>query len=706
MAPQRDGYSPTAVRRRRFVAAITIAIAALCLAAIPAATARMGRAPAAYAAAAAPSEVQGKGSALHAPKPQKAEDGAAHSEVAPKPAKHPKHPDEAVSAPARVTGTGAGSSQAPAGAQRGAGQHHQQGTGAGGAQRRHASERAGGGAQSGAPTHREGGRGASAQAKSGKAKGSAEPPLESERRRLREHAGKTQPTHLVRSKARQVEASHSSTVAGEGTKAGGEKPTSLATASAVSPAAAAAAPAAGQAQTGTVSPAVVSNRAQPAGHRKLSGPAHRHGAARGARGVLSAAAAGTPALDIGTSARPGPTGGAPPRSRRHGSGGGSSSPLARTITKIVGVVPTPIRILIAMLLALALAFGIRSRLTARRARRLERQRGQLLEDVGLLQAALLPVAPARLGPVGTTAAYRPADGPGAGGDFYDVFALADGQLGVIVGDISGHGRQALPQTALVRFTLRAYLEAGLSPRGALQTAGEVLERQLGSSFATVIVATYNPRERLLVYAGAGHPPPIVLGAGAAGTPLEAVTVSSAPPLGTGMRTGTRQTIVSVPGRAQICFHTDGLTEARVGTELFGPRRLADALAEIGDDGDATQLLDRVAEQADRRPDDMAACVLRVEGGPTPPRVLFEEIELDRESAASARTERFLRTCGVAPGEAAALMRAAAAAASDTGHVVLELRRVDGGARVTFQNDNLAYLQTRHAARQADRMVTL
>ena len=150
-----------------------------------------------------------------------------------------------------------------------------------------------------------------------------------------------------------------------------------------------------------------------------------------------------------------------------------------TITKIVDVVPTAVRELIAALLALALALAARSRVAALRARRLERQRAQLLEDVGLLQAALLPIPPARLGPVGTSAAYEPAAGPGAGGDFYDVFALDDGQLAIIVGDVSGHGRQALPHTALVRFTLRAYLEAGLSPRDAVQTAGAVLERQLG-----------------------------------------------------------------------------------------------------------------------------------------------------------------------------------------------------------------------------------
>ena len=152
-----------------------------------------------------------------------------------------------------------------------------------------------------------------------------------------------------------------------------------------------------------------------------------------------------------------------------------------------------------------------------------------------------------------------------------MFALEDGQVGVIVGDVSGHGRDALPHTALMRFTLRAYLEAGLSPRTAIKTAGTVLERQLGGSFATVVAATYNPRERQLVYAGAGHPPPIVLGSGSHS--FSPITVSSSPPIGAGRRTGARQTVVSVPGRGTVCFYTDGVTEARVGADLFGPERL-------------------------------------------------------------------------------------------------------------------------------------
>ena len=364
------------------------------------------------------------------------------------------------------------------------------------------------------------------------------------------------------------------------------------------------------------------------------------------------------------------------------------------------VVPVPVRVLIALLIALAGVLGVRSRLAAASATRLERQREQLLEDVGLLQTALLPVLPVRLGPVLTSAAYRPAAGPGAGGDFYDVFALEDGRIGVIVGDVSGHGREALPHTALVRFTLRAYLEAGLSPRGAVQTAGDVLERQLGESFATVVVATYQPRERTLTYSCAGHPPPVVLGPAADASPTATVTACSAPPLGVGRRTGTRQTILSLPGRARLCFHTDGVTEARISGELFGQQRLHETLAALEPAATAATLLDQVAEQTDRRPDDMAACMLSVDGAARAPRVLVEELELDREEATSDRTESFLTACGVRRDEIAEIVRETREAAGRAGSVILRLGLDRDTPEVTLQSDNLTYLPARRASRQA------
>jgi hypothetical protein len=464
-------------------------------------------------------------------------------------------------------------------------------------------------------------------------------------------------------------------------------------------------PSATVATTTATVPSQVVGVSQPAGTGRSAHPARgtRHGNSRTARRVTHAAfSRGVSSPVAGIAA----TGVRAARARRARKAAhrlpthGRSSPIVTTITRIVGVVPTLVWSLIGVLLALALALAARSRISSLRARRLEHQRGELLEDVGMLQAALLPIPPARLGPVGTSVAYRPADGPGAGGDFYDVFALQEGQLGVIVGDVSGHGRQALPYTALVRFTLRAYLEAGLSPRVAVQTAGAVLGRQLGGSLATVVAATYQPRERVLIYACAGHPPPLVLGSES----ISPITVCSSPPIGAGMRTGTRQTVVSMPGHSQVCFHTDGVTEARVEGELFGAQRLACALGELGPGATAAVLLDQVAEETDARPDDMAACLLDVEGGTAAPVILAEELELDHDGSASDRTEQFLLACGVERLQVAEIMRSARAAAGRAGTVMVELRFVDGLPEVTLQRANVAVLHT-HASRRADLMVS-
>jgi hypothetical protein len=445
----------------------------------------------------------------------------------------------------------------------------------------------------------------------------------------------------------------------------------------------------GEALVASALPAVKAPRSATAAHAKPRGHRTKHAGA----GVV--AAAGSLATAAALPAASAASGATPPSSAPHATAKHklrSTQPaLVKTITKIVNVVPAPMRLLIGALIALALALGLRSLLTSIRTRRLVRQRGELLEDVGLLQAALLPAPPSRLGPVGTSVAYRPADGPGAGGDFYDAFALADGRLAVIVGDVSGHGREALPHTALVRFTVRAYMEAGQSPAAALRTAGVVLERQLGGSFATVIAAIYHPRERTLTYASAGHPPPVVLGEPSTdGTFERAATVTScsAPPIGADSRTGTRETVVSVPGAARLCFYTDGVTEARVGGELFGSERLTRTLAALARGVGAASLLDDVAAQSDARPDDMAACLLEVHGGSGAPAVVSERVELDEESLRRGRLASFLSDSGVEQAQATRVIDAAAAALARAGAAVLELRFEDGTPIASLRPDNV------------------
>jgi serine phosphatase RsbU (regulator of sigma subunit) len=297
---------------------------------------------------------------------------------------------------------------------------------------------------------------------------------------------------------------------------------------------------------------------------------------------------------------------------------------------------------LAVLVLLVLALGVNGILAAARTRRLERQRERLMEDIGLLQAALLPAVPSRIGALLTTVAYRPADGPAAGGDFYDAFALPDGRVGLLLGDVSGHGRQALAKTTLVRFTVRAHLEAGLCPREALAIAGRSLDGRLSNDFATVIAAIHDPAKDTLTYASAGHPPPIVVGA----SHHQPVTVSSAPPIGAGFPTGQRQTVLPMPEGTSVMIYSDGLLEARVDGVALGPERLAAWLRELGPDATAKAVLDRVVAHADRVPDDLAAVLVHASPGATAPAARIEQLKLDVLDMDGPDLEGFLRAAGV------------------------------------------------------------
>ena len=534
------------------------------------------------------------------------------------------------------------------------------------------------------------GAGQSANQGSGRSKARRERERE-QRRRQREVRGEKEPRHESR-REREANEARLAAGGGEGSSEGIAPATGLG-----APAAAVAAAPASTAGTGTA----VSASKQPARTQaRVAGP-RRHVRARSRAGKLLGGPASTPApvlapvTSAATRAGGRARGGAPSRPAGHAKT--TASPIVTTVTRIIGVVPLSAWIAMAGLAALALLLALSSRLAERRARWLARQRTELLEDVGLLQAALLPELPERLGPVGTTAAYRPASGPGAGGDFYDVFALEDGRLAVIVGDVSGHGRGALPHTTLVRFTLRAYLEAGLSPREALRSAAPVLERQLGGSFATVVLAFFDPRARELTYACAGHPHPLVTGL----DEDAAVIACSAPPIGAGRRTGTRQTVVSVPGAARACFYTDGVIEARISGELFGTPRLAQVLRELPAKADAETLLERVSELTEQRPDDMAACLLEVRGGEQAASIEREELELDGRDLEGQRPRRFLAAAGVSDAEAESVLERAQALVAEHGSALLEVRPVAGGASATVFQNNLAPLRARAISRSQE-----
>ena len=343
-------------------------------------------------------------------------------------------------------------------------------------------------------------------------------------------------------------------------------------------------------------------------------------------------------------------------------------PVFGSVPELLEFVPDSFKIVLAGLAALTILLGLGYLLSALRNRRLERQRSELLKEVGLLQTALLPPVPDRIGALRTSVAYRPADGPGAGGDFYDVLPLAGGRVGFILGDVSGHGRGALARTAFMRYTLRAYLEAGLEPRVALQVAGRVIDENLGGDFATVLLAVHDPETGSLTYASAGHPAPIVVGP----QPHEPVTAGSSPPIGVGVKTGLRQTTVPlVPGAVAALF-TDGLMEARVDGGMLGRERLEELLAELGTGATASGLISSVSDEARVLSDDIAAVVIQPTTAATAGLFRTEQLELSSRELDGPVASNFLESCGFSTVEIEAAIYDARALAERFGGVILHV----------------------------------
>jgi hypothetical protein len=328
-------------------------------------------------------------------------------------------------------------------------------------------------------------------------------------------------------------------------------------------------------------------------------------------------------------------------------------------------------------LTLLLAAGFAG--AAARMRRGERIRRRLVGDVGLLQGALLPQVPPQVGAALASAAYRPAEGPGAGGDFYDVFALGDTRTAVILGDVAGHGREALPLTTSVRYTLRAYLESGLAPAATLALAGQVLGGQLKGHLVTALVAVYDSGEGTLTYACAGHPAPLLVGARGD----EWRRPFTSPPLGAGVPTGRHATTISLPAGAAACFYTDGLCDVRVNGGRLGPDALREEVAALGPDLTAPALLARITERSADQPDDMAAVVLRAPDGLARTGASrIDELDVDLRELDGPRPARFLRTCNVGADLAQQVLAYAGGMAGEHGSARLVVRRQRGGPEVT------------------------
>jgi serine phosphatase RsbU (regulator of sigma subunit) len=266
---------------------------------------------------------------------------------------------------------------------------------------------------------------------------------------------------------------------------------------------------------------------------------------------------------------------------------------------LVKELPTAFLVALLAFAVIAAAMALNAYLQSRRARSLAGQREALLSDVGVLQSALLPAVPSNLGELDVSVAYRPAQGLAAGGDFFDVFTLSPERTGIIIGDVSGHGRESLIHAALVRYTLRTLMGEGHSLPEVLARADRYLTGELGDGFATVVICCYEHASGELTWAKAGHEPPII-----AGQPER--EEQAATPLGFGMGdTWPQFSRVLAPGE-RVCLFTDGLTEARRHGVQLGRAHLKSLV----DQGLSAQaLVERVQTDSDECNDDLAAVVI-------------------------------------------------------------------------------------------------
>ncbi|MCC7360210.1 MAG: SpoIIE family protein phosphatase [Anaerolineales bacterium] len=180
---------------------------------------------------------------------------------------------------------------------------------------------------------------------------------------------------------------------------------------------------------------------------------------------------------------------------------------------------------------------------------------QELRVARLIQQTLLPKEMPNLPGWSVAGYYQPARA--VGGDFYDFLTLADGRLGLVVGDVTDKGVPAALVMATTRAIMRGAARQFDQPGQVLERANELLVPDIPRNmFVTCLYAILDPQTGRLVYANAGHDLPYrhhQAGADelrATGMPLGLLP---------GMIYEEKETIVR-PGET-IVFYSDGLVEA-------------------------------------------------------------------------------------------------------------------------------------------------
>ncbi len=186
-----------------------------------------------------------------------------------------------------------------------------------------------------------------------------------------------------------------------------------------------------------------------------------------------------------------------------------------------------------------------------------------------IQHDMLPQGPLRMGLTEIKGVSVPARE--VGGDFFNYFALSDGELALLVGDVSGKGVGAALLMANIQASLRTRLALGQELASIAREIDVDIEGNTpGPVYATLFVGMLNPVTRLLRYVNAGHNPQYVLRRDGK---LEHMS-SSGLPVGLLAGHGYTEARVQLDAGDLLFFYTDGCVEAEnEKEEMFGAERL-------------------------------------------------------------------------------------------------------------------------------------
>ncbi|KUL25493.1 SpoIIE family protein phosphatase [Actinoplanes awajinensis] len=282
---------------------------------------------------------------------------------------------------------------------------------------------------------------------------------------------------------------------------------------------------------------------------------------------------------------------------------------------------------------------------------------QQRETALALQRAIL--GPAQL-PSGFAVRYEPASRPlRVGGDWYDTFPLADGRIGIVVGDCVGHGLRAATVMGQLRSACRALLLQDASPPAALMALDRFAALLPGAMCATVFCGVLDPDNGHLRYSSAGHPPAIVAHTDGATHLLDQ---GRSRPLGIRPDMPRPEAEHTMPARATLLLYTDGLVERRRQPLTTG---IEQATAVVHDgrgssvESLATAVMDKLAP-AGGYDDDVALLVYRQPG----PLELEFPAEATRLAPVRTALRGWLNRVGVDPATAQKVLVAAGEACSN------------------------------------------